>query len=297
MRSRRLVRGESEIFGMSFLDVVSCALGAVLAMVLIAKEKIVDKPEVPVVTTIEAPAPVVTNPARLSELETELAALRVKRSKLSSRLQDEKVKTAEAMVAAIERQTAASATKASSGTMQSQYAAGIPVGRHNLIFIIDTSGSMQAQWPMVIQTLEKVIGNHPKVSGLQVLSDNGDYLIPGYKGRWIPDTGTSRKRALDALKSWSAFSNSSPAEGLEVALRTYAKPDSSLSIYVFGDDFTGSSFEQVRRVVDRWNVDRTTKKRIADIHAVGFPGGIGDRFGTLMRHIANENNGVFIGLQ
>lgn len=296
MRTKRLIRKQSEVFGMSFLDVISCAFGAVLAMVLIAKQKTVDEPEPPVSATVQVATPEVTDTALMSALESEMAALQAEKSRLYGRLQAEKVKTAEAMVARLKQQASAPAMKENAGTMRSEYAAGIPVGRHNLIFIIDTSGSMQAQWQLVIQTLEKVINNHPKVSGLQILSDNGDYLIPGYKGRWIPDTGTSRKRALDSLKIWNAFSNSSPAEGLEVALRTYAKPGSSLSVYVFGDDFTGSSYERVKSVVDRWNVDRVTKKRVADIHAVGFPGGVGDRFGTLMRHITHENNGVFIGL-
>ena len=296
MRSKRLAKENSEIFGMSFLDVVSCAFGAVLALVLIAKEKIVDEPVEPVATTIEIPTPEPTNPLHLSELESKLAALMAEKSKLSGRIRTEKVKTTEAIVASMERGIAISESRANAGTMQSEFAAGVPVGRQNLIFIIDTSGSMQEQWQLVTQTLNKIINSHPKVSGLQILSDNGYYLLPGYKGRWIPDTNSARKRAISAVKNWSAYSNSSPAEGLEVALKTYAKPGSSVSIYVFGDDFTGSSYESVRRVVDRWNVDRVTKRRIAEIHAVGFPMGLGDRFGTLMRHITGENGGVFIGL-
>ena len=296
MRRSRGNSDDSDIFGMAFLDVISCAFGAVLAMVLISKDSMIEeviKTIESVVITVPEPQP---DPEDLRPLEAELSALLSRRADMSSRIKTEKVKTATAITQAIEKKVKQSAKLANAGSIQSVYAGGVPVGRENIIFIIDTSGSMQAQWPMVTKTIKDIINMHPKVKGLQILSDNGGYLIPGYKGRWMPDSQTVRKQALNMLKSWAAFSNSSPAEGLEVALRTYAKPGSDLSIYVLGDDFTGRSYEQVVRVVDRWNVTKMTGERIATIHAIGFPLGIGDRFGTLMRHITQENNGVFIGL-
>jgi hypothetical protein len=296
MKQARGHSEDSDIFGMSFLDVISCALGAVLAMVLIAKDSIVDEIIEPIDSVIIAAPKPIPGPEDLRPLELELDTLLSRRADLVSRITSEKVKAATAITQIIEANVEQSTKRDNAGTVQSVYAGGVPVGRENIIFIIDTSGSMQAQWPLVTETIEDIINMHPQVKGLQILSDNGEYLIPGYKGRWMPDSPTVRKQALNMLTSWTALSNSSPAEGLEVALRTYAKPESDLSIYVMGDDFTGSSYEQVVRVVDRWNVNKNTGLRIATIHAVGFPMGLGDRFGTLMRHVTHENNGVFIGL-
>jgi hypothetical protein len=37
------------------------------------------------------------------------------------------------------------------------------------------------------------------------------------------------------------FSNSSPVEGIEAAIRAFAAPDRKVSLYVLGDEFTGNS--------------------------------------------------------
>ena len=121
-------------------------------------------------------------------------------------------------------------------------------------------------------------------------------MISGYAKKWIPDTTSARKRALEKFVNWSSFSNSSPAEGLEAALKNYAQSQNNVSIYVLGDDFTGDSYELVTRVIDRWNIDKTTGERKAIIHGIGFPWGLGDRFSTLMREVAVQNGGVFIAL-
>jgi hypothetical protein len=181
------------------------------------------------------------------------------------------------------------------GTIDSIYSGGVPVGQDYIIFILDTSGSMQQYWNIVFNTIQNVISAHPLVKGIQILNDNGEYLLDGYAGIWIPDSESARNRAFEKLRTWNSFSNSSPAEGLEKALRTYAKSDQSLSIYVLGDDYSGNSYDNVLSTVDRWNVD-IDGNRIASIHGIGFPWGLSDRFSTLMREVAFYNNGVFIGL-
>ena len=46
-------------------------------------------------------------------------------------------------------------------------------------------------------------------------------------------------------------------------------PDKRISIYVFGDDFTGRSIESVVDEVDRVNRADETGRRLVRIHAVG----------------------------
>ena len=176
---------------------------------------------------------------------------------------------------------------------------GIPVDAHYILFVVDTSGSMQRIWPRVARELENVIEIHPKVKGFQILNDNGLYLFNSFRGRWIPDSKSVRSRTITALKTWSAISNSSPVEGITAAIRTFYNPDERMSIYVFGDEFTGDSIHNVLETVDRLNRKRADGRKMVRIHAVGFQTGMGltsYRFTSLMRELAYRNEGTFIAL-
>jgi hypothetical protein len=146
---------------------------------------------------------------------------------------------------------------------------------------------------------------YPKVKGMQVMNDMGQYMYSQYSGKWIPDTAGRRKAIISRLSSWRVFSNSSPVEGIERAIRTFAAPDKRISIYVFGDEFTGRSIDDVVRTVDRLNRPDDDGNRPVRIHAIGFPtvftvAGAGDttgiRFSTLMRILCRRNGGTFVGL-
>jgi len=182
---------------------------------------------------------------------------------------------------------------------------GIPVDSDYIIFIIDTSGSMQkGAWPRVKQKLREVLAVYPQVKGIQVMNDMGDYLFSQYKGRWIKDTPARRKAILKRLSSWQPFSNSSPVEGIEAAIKRFYAKDKRISLYVFGDDFARGSIQQVVTTVDRLNRADASGQRRVRIHALGFPvlfshGGIpvnSVRFAALMRKLAEDNNGSFVGL-
>jgi len=183
---------------------------------------------------------------------------------------------------------------------------GIPVDSEYVIFIIDTSGSMHNYaWPLVLKKMQEVLDVYPKVKGVQVMNDMGQYMFGNYAGKWIPDTPGRRRVILDRLRGWAPFSNSSPVEGIERAIRTFAAPDRKISLYVFGDEFTGDSIEDVRQTVDRINHRDAEGNRLVRIHAIGFPTmfsgmgfqeNTGVRFATLMRVLCRENGGAFVGL-
>ena len=291
-------RAAFDVFGLSFLDVISCAFAAMLALVLLSRnsdvELIIEQGPITVDNSMPLDPVVERNGELTVELEDRLADL----SEFSARseLLTVELESVQSMVSQLVANASVTPPPPTeSGTMDSIYAGGVPVGAENIIFIIDTSGSMKAYWGDVVKTLNEILESHPKFSGLQILSDNGEYLIPGYAGLLIPDTNSARARASEKLKGWNALSNSSPAEGLERALKTYATGAESLSIYVFGDDFTGNSFDEVLAVIDRWNVDDKGLRKAA-IHGIGFPWGIGNRYATLMREVAYRNKGVFVGL-
>ena len=116
---------------------------------------------------------------------------------------------------------------------------GIPVDSEYVIFIIDTSGSMMNYaWPTVVRKMSEVLDAYPKVKGLQVMNDMGQYMYSHYAGKWIPDTPGRRKAVKERLASWNAFSNSSPVEGITAAIRTLARGNHRISLYVFGDEFS-----------------------------------------------------------
>jgi len=179
---------------------------------------------------------------------------------------------------------------------------GIPIDSEYIIFIIDTSGSMQRYaWPLVMQKMQETLAIYPKVRGIQVMNDMGAYMFPLYAGKWIPDSPARRRAILAALSTWSPLSNSSPVEGIEAAIRTYYDGQKKVSLYVFGDDFSGRSAQPVIDAIDRINKADEEGNRRVRIHAVGFPvildqQASGRRFCTLMRALCERNGGTFVGL-
>ena len=183
---------------------------------------------------------------------------------------------------------------------------GIPVDSEYIIFIIDTSGSMQRNaWPLVLRKLRETLDVYPKVKGIQVMNDMGTYMFSQYRGRWIPDTPGRRRAIISMLSSWRPFSNSSPVEGIDRAIRDFYATDKKISLYVFGDEFSGGAIQPVLDAVDRINRPTRSGQRRVRIHAVGFPvvmektgqlGNTGQRFATLMRLLCQRNGGTFVGL-
>src|SRR6185503_3611939 len=112
-----------------------------------------------------------------------------------------------------------------------------------------------------------------------------------------------RKAVVDQLRTWTPFSNSSAIEGIVEAIRTYYSQDKKISLYVFGDEFTGSSIDSVVKAVDMINREDKTGHRRVRIHAIGFPVRpdapqyTSVRFATLMRILCQRNGGTFVGLE
>ena len=189
---------------------------------------------------------------------------------------------------------------------KNQLIGGIPVDSEYIIFIIDTSGSMFSYaWERMLLEMEATLNIYPEVKGIQVLNDMGNYLFSRYRGEWIPDTPARRSLILQNLRNWNVFSNSSPVEGITNAVRTFYDPGKKISIYVFGDEFTGPSIQEVVRTVDLLNAEAASGERRVRIHGVGFPvqfirppelQATGVRFATLMRELTLRNGGSFVGL-
>jgi hypothetical protein len=160
-------------------------------------------------------------------------------------------------------------------------------------------------WPLMLEKFRETLEIYPHVKGIQVMNDMGQFMFSRYTGKWIPDTPGRRRAILDRLRTWNAFSNSSPVEGITKAISTFYSPDKKISLYVFGDEFTGRSIDAVLRTVSQINRQGRDGKRLVRINAVGFPVQFirpknlqttGIRFATLMRLMCEQNGGTFVGL-
>ncbi len=308
-------RASMEIFNLSFLDIISCGFGAVILLVLISKPlpsntpATIDATEHLLKQVMSAEDRVTESTGQLEKEQKELARLKQLQARLNNSEAAAKsklgAKTRELHkldgdlegLSLVETSLKRTSIRPSSATTRDVEVGGIPVDSDYVIFIVDTSGSMINIWQRVSREVLNVLKIHPKVMGFQIMNDNGIHLISSYAGKWIPDTPQRRKAVMRMFGSWQSASNSSPVEGLEVALKRYARSGVSLSIYVFGDDYSGSSYGPVIDTIDNLNRNRITGKRLAKIHAIGFISQqTTNRFSILMRELTKRNGGTFLAL-
>ena len=332
-RGTRNRRRNVEVAGLSFLDAICCGFGAIILLLVLTKfaepiiiEQTTEQLDA-IIRSLEdelvqirgetkiANAALTSRKEQLSEDERRLARLQGDLSRLQGEFAASDSNAAVSSTIAgqlaearqrltLEMQRLQSAQQRAS--LESSLVGGIPVDSEYIIFIIDTSGSMQNfSWRTLLRKINEVLDAYPRVKGIQVMNDMGAYLFARFRNKWIPDTPARRRGIISSLSSWQPFSNSSPVEGITKAIQTFWAPDKKISIYVFGDEFTGRSIEEVVRTVDRINRADAQGNRRVRIHAIGFPylfsqpenmNSTGVRFATLMRALCYRNGGTFVGL-
>jgi hypothetical protein len=328
----RARRREVEVFTLSFLDVISCGFGAIILLIVLTKtgELTVLEQSTQQLNGIVAQLDQELNEVHgqsevldreLKIKQDELVGQRKELAKLEAQLADLKSRysaaTKDSAVAEIIQGRLATAKQDLTEEMKRLAAegfhrrpeepiGGIPVDSEYVVFVIDTSGSMQNfNWDLMLRTLNETLDIYPHVKGMQVMNDEGYYMFTHYAGEWMDDKPARRKAIMERARNWTPFSNSSPVEGIQAAISNFWAADKKVSVYVFGDDFTGGSIQRVVDQIDRLNqLDFDGHKRVR-IHAVGFPTPhMGDaavdrmnvRYSTLMRIICERNDGAFVGL-
>jgi hypothetical protein len=325
----RRLRREAEAFSMSFLDCICCGFGAVILLLVVteygdpiplqvSKEDLQKQVEANEKALFEIRGnSIILEQAlreRIVQLKAEqdrLARLRGDLSKIegqykaSENEEDAMKKLAETLASARAAMIEETRKLEGEGRRQvyDQPVAGVPIDSEYVIFIVDTSGSMQSQnWRYAEEKLGEVLNIYPKLKGIQVMDDEGGYMFSEYRGKWIPDSPARRKAILERFRHWQAFSNSSPSEGIIAAVRTFWSKEHAISLYVFGDEFTGPSIQEVVDTVDRINRAGGSGARLVRIHSLGFPipgqypQHTSMRYATLMRILSQRNGGVFVGL-
>ncbi len=320
-----------EIFSLSFLDVVSCGFGAIVLLLVIVK---ISEPLI----TQQAYADLSSALSKLTEeqeklaeqttlliskgeeissninvLEAHVANLQEKNSLLRQQQQAKRTsRISEELIARQLYQAKQELTEEMTRLQQTvrpdkfnAVIGGVPVDSEFIIFVIDTSGSMQQfAWSAVRRQMKEILEMYPQVKGIQVMNDMGDYMFSQYSGRWINDSPARRRAILQRLASWTPFSNSSPVEGVSAAIRRFYSNDKKISLYILGDDFSRGSIQGVVDTVSTINSAQTDGLRRVRIHAVGFPVLFRQpgaeinvaRFAALMRRLAEDNDGSFVGL-
>ena len=323
---------EVEGMSLSFLDVISCGFGALILLLVLTKvyDPVVFDPSITdldgylkeleeTLATLKGETRVLNRNllrredlktdqvAQLTRIQSELATL--ERTTRQTQLEGEAQAAIQAKLADAKQSLTKEMQALLKGYQKSvdeTVIGGIPVDSEYVIFIIDTSGSMFSYaWPMVVQKLAETLEVYPNLKGIQVMNDMGQYMFAQYAGQWIPDTPARRQAIINRLRDWNVFSNSSPVEGITKAIATFYRPGRKISLYVFGDEFTGRSIQQVVDTVDRINRRDEQGNRLVRIHGVGFPVQFanppqyqetGIKFAILMRNLCAANDGTFVAL-
>jgi hypothetical protein len=326
----RRKRRNIEAFSLSFLDCICCGFGAIILLLVLSK---IYEPVIIEKTQDDLESLIALLQEELFEIRGETAVINrdledVKEQTSSTklrlaRLQGE-LNTVQGQYAATQRDSESTLDEGDLKRTKQRLTeemrrlapyyrradddavAGIPVDSEYVIFVVDTSGSMQQfNWQRAIEKLNETLDVYPQVKGLQIMNDNGSYMFKQYAGQWIPDTPGRRDAIRNTMRTWRPFSDSNPADGIIYAISTYWSPEKKISIYVFGDEFSGRSVEAVVRQIDAVNREDEDGNRMVRIHAVGFPfffdpgrqpSDTTRRYAQLMRILTERNGGTFVAL-
>ena len=284
-----------EAFSLSFLDCICCGFGAIILLLVLSKiyepvayeetqenlEQLIallqeELFEIQGQTTVMTRA---LSAVRIETTETNLTLLQLQKELDSIQGQYELLNREDPMLnidegdlkAARQRLTAEMQRLQKFDRAPDDAVGGIPVDSEYIIFVIDTSGSMQQKWGWVERKLGEVLNVYPRVKGIQIMNDNGSYMFQNQSGRWMADTPQLRQAIKNQMRVWAPFSDSDPSDGIAYAIRTFWAADKKISIYVLGDEFQGNSAEAVMRQIAGINVEDENGDRLVRIHAIGFP--------------------------
>ena len=319
MKQRRRTSNDSEV-SFSFLDVIACAFGAIVLLVLILPvgERSGEQSGIQLGDYGNLLLLLADRKDMAAALEDQLAADRRRAGDLDSLLSTRKNASdalrdlvAEARadtsgvqrrIATIEAAQAATETALERARIESQPTdyAGIPVDSEYIAFVVDTSGSMRDIWANVVSEVESVLSIYPEVRGFQVISASGDYLRS--RGKWINDSVGNRRLAKARLRTWPAYSASSPEQGILTAVRDLYRPDINMAIFVFGDDYQGTRLRQLpRHRAGRRQQAAGGGRRRRPAHPrlrlqVHHAPSTRTKYATLMRELTRRHNGAFLAL-
>ena len=303
----------SELFSMSFLDIMACGFGALVLILLISEfqESEVKQVENNADIFLEAQEEkakkiikvesldklmssniedLVSTRQRLDVLKMELE----KKSLISAKLND--------LASDTDFQISKQRLKSLSAPMEQKEASGIKLDSRYLVFIIDTSGSMEP-WVKIVQEIDNLIQTFPDLEGYMVMNDNGSIFHGG--DPWLNPTKTNRSASIGILRANRAKygSLSNPIVGLKKVIRVWGDKYKDLGVFIMGDDILDqtSRIETISQEVLKLNTDLSGKTKVR-VNAVGFltsRANISQQQGNknylmLMRELTEQSGGAMV---
>lgn len=317
---QKINRRSVETFNLSFLDIIACGFGAIVLLLLIAK---VGNPTAIVETSKDDLLnKLFSLQDQKKDLDIELLSLNSNHTSLNKTYDSEKQNqnTQKQRLEVIKQnQTITESLKERlflaqqslteemkrilDGQVRDVEVGGIPVDSEYIIFVIDNSGSMDSVWGELLKEMDNILDIHPTIQGIQILNDQGEYLMNSFQGKnsWIPDTPVYRKAIRDRLRNKNnlGLSLSNPVRGIKRAINSHYTEGKKVSIYVLGDDIRSQSLERDINEIQRLNTNQLTRTKKARIHAMAFPSEFQSeviRFSHFMRQVSKKNEGTFLGL-
>jgi len=303
----------SELFSMSFLDIMACGFGALVLILLISEfqESEVKQVENNADIFLEAQEEkakkiikvesldklmssniedLISTRQRLDVLKMELE----KKSLISAKLND--------LASDTDFQISKQRLKSLSAPMEQKEASGIKLDSRYLVFIIDTSGSMEP-WVKIVQEIDNLIQTFPDLEGYMVMNDNGSIFHGG--DPWLNPTKTNRSASIGILRANRAKygSLSNPIVGLKKVIRVWGDKYKDLGVFIMGDDILDqtSRIETISQEVLKLNTDLSGKTKVR-VNAVGFltsRANISQQQGNknylmLMRELTEQSGGAMV---
>ena len=303
----------SELFSMSFLDIMACGFGALVLILLISEfqESEVKQVENNADIFLEAQEEkakkiikvesldklmssniedLISARQRLDVLKIELE----KKSFISAKLND--------LASDTDFQISKQRLKSLSAPMEQKEASGIKLDSRYLVFIIDTSGSMEP-WVKIVQEIDNLIQTFPDLEGYMVMNDNGSIFHGG--DPWLNPTKINRSASIGILRANRAKygSLSNPIVGLKKVIRVWGDKYKDLGVFIMGDDILDqtSRIETISQEVLKLNTDLSGKTKVR-VNAVGFltsRGNISQQQGNknylmLMRELTEQSGGAMV---
>ena len=303
----------SELFSMSFLDIMACGFGALVLILLISEfqESEVKQVENNADIFLEAQEEkakkiikvesldklmssniedLISTRQRLDVLKMELE----KKSLISAKLND--------LASDTDFQISKQRLNSLSAPMEQKEASGIKLDSRYLVFIIDTSGSMEP-WVKIVQEIDNLIQTFPDLEGYMVMNDNGSIFHGG--DPWLNPTKINRSASIGILRANRAKygSLSNPIVGLKKVMRVWGDKYKDLGVFIMGDDILDqtSRIETISQEVLKLNTDLSGKTKVR-VNAVGFltsRANISQQQGNknylmLMRELTEQSGGAMV---
>ncbi len=306
----------TEVFSMSFLDIMACGFGALVLILLISEfneiEIIENKYTADLFLTKQDE--VVTKTNQLNDVDRELTSkiknlisIQDELDKVKSNLNNRaNVVQSLSELSQLKQSQIIVKNEDQKEPIEQVVASGIRIDSRYLIFIIDNSGSMVegAPWSRVVKEIETIIMTFPSLEGFMIMNDTGKTIVGG--GNWVKPTKANRIDAVNKLKRVNAMTNSNPIPAIEKSINIYGRKYDDVGIFIIGDDIRESKNVDSRLLeINRINTKSDGSKYVR-INALGFLTSRrlnvqgyafeddNNKYLTLMRELTEQNGGTLV---